>query len=175
MQSWLLSVSENKGLVNLFWLPSSSFPAIQYVVYKGTDPNDMYPAYELSSNVFMMTDSLLNDSIVYYYVEGRGVDTCTSQSEPRKILSNRVSWFSSCCNICTVSLNFDDVLEISWSNPDSLNYTAILIDIGGNIVLTETDLEGETAEIETDEIAIGSYILELVHGTSVCRKRVYKN
>lgn len=173
--SLFLSVSENKGLVNLFWLPSSSFPAIQYVVYKGTDPNDMYPAYELSSNVFMMTDSLLNDSIVYYYVEGRGVDTCTSQSEPRKILSNRVSWFSSCCNICTVSLNFDDVLEISWSNPDSLNYTARLIDIGGNIVLTETDLEGETAEIETDEIAIGSYILELVHGTSVCRKRVYKN
>lgn len=172
--SLFLTVSENKGLVNLLWLPSSAFPAIQYVVYKGTDPDEMYPIYELPPNVFMLTDSLLNDSIVYYYVEGRGYDTCTADSEPRKILSNRVSWFSSCCNVCTAPLNFEDELDISWLNPDSLSYTVRLIDSKGDIALTESGLEGETAEIDTSEIEKGPYILELVNGTSICRKRVYK-
>lgn len=172
--SLFLTVSENKGLVNLLWLPSSGFPAIQYVVYKGTDPDSMYPVYEVPPNVFIMTDSLLNDSIVYYYIEARAYDTCTAQSEPRKMLSNRVSWFSSCCNVCTAPLNFEDELEISWSNPDSLSYTAKLINQAGEVALTENDLEGESAEIDTSELPLGPYILELRNGTTVCRKRVYK-
>ena len=175
------------GAWNLIWNHYEGFSFGTYNIYSGTALNNMSLLTSIASTNNSYTDLTPPSGTVYYQIEVVNPSVCnptaktmTNYSSSRSNIVNALptgikGYYEMAESIQVMPNPFNDELTINIGKINSKNYTLILVDVLGKIILQKTD-NNPTQTLNLSHISAGVYYITIVdENNNKFTKKLIKN
>lgn len=161
------------GAWNLIWNHYEGFTFGTYNIYRGTALNNISLLTSIASGNNSYTDLTPPGGTVYYQIEVLNPGSCTpaksasiNYSSSRSNIVNAIAtdvkgYYEATESIQIMPNPFNDELTVNIGKINSRNYTLMLTDVLGNVIINKVD-NNPTQHFKLSDLASGVYYLTIV-------------